>query len=497
MIPISTAAQIRALDDLTIRGAGVPGPVLMEHAGRLASAVLLDRLGPAARRGVLVLCGRGNNGGDGYVLARHLHLAGVPVRVLGLPGRLSPDTALHRGICERIGVPFVAAWDPAGAGCVVDALLGTGLSAPLQGEVADLVERTNGCRLPVLAVDVPTGLDADRGTPLGTAVRAAVTVTFGRLKTGFFLEPGPDWCGEVVLADIGLGAGEALPLAARPEGAGDAGTTLHLVEAADVAARLPVRAGGAHKGDAGRLALLAGSVEKTGAAVLAANAAVRAGAGLVTLHVPRSVWGRLHGLFPEVMVEEPARLDPARFDALVVGPGLGLAPDIVALCRRLWEEVPIPALFDADGCNALAGVWAAAPFPRLVTPHPGEAARLLGTPVAGVQADRLGAVRSLGAMAPTLLKGRFTLVSGPVPRVNPTGGPALATGGTGDVLSGLAGALLAQGLVPLEAATVAAFLHGFAAEIAGPAPIVASDVLDRIPAAWHRIRERRPSVARV
>ncbi|MBN1337229.1 MAG: NAD(P)H-hydrate dehydratase [Deltaproteobacteria bacterium] len=497
MIPICSASQVRALDDLAIRGAGVPGPVLMEQAGRLATGVLLDRLGAAARRGVLVLCGRGNNAGDGYVVARHLHLAGVPVRIRALSGRMSPEATLNRGICERVGVRFVEGWSLEGVGCIVDALVGTGLSAPLGGEVADLVERVNGSGLPVLSLDVPTGLDADRGTPFPSAVRATVTVTFGRLKTGFFLEPGPDWCGELVLADIGLAAGEALAPATRPEGVGEPGVTMQLVEASDVAGWLPVRAPGAHKGDAGRLALLAGSPEKTGAAVLAANTAARAGTGLVTLHLPRAAWSRLGSLRPEVMLEDPSQLDPARFDALVVGPGLGLAPETVALCRRLWAEAPVPALFDADGCNALAGVWAASRHPRLVTPHPGEAARLLGTTAAAIQADRLGAIRSLGALAPALLKGRYTLVSGAVPRVNPTGGPALATGGTGDVLSGLAGALLAQGLAPAAAAAAAAFLHGWAAEIAGPPPIVASDVLERIPEAWRRIRDRGPSVAQV
>ncbi len=242
MIPVSTAAQVRALDERAIAALGVPGSVLMENAGRLATQVLLERFPAASRRGVRVLCGRGNNGGDGWVVARHLAMAGVPVRVAALEGRMSDDCALNRGICERMGIAVDSEWagcDDLGAGpagVLVDALLGTGLSSDLRGRVAEWARRANDCKLPVLAIDLPTGLHADRGCPLGLAVRAAVTVTFGRAKQGFFLEPGPDWCGEIVVADIGLDAARHLLPELVPQPSSDIEASLLLMEASDVVA---------------------------------------------------------------------------------------------------------------------------------------------------------------------------------------------------------------------------------------------------------------------
>jgi len=493
MIPVSSAAQVRALDERAIRVLGLPGPVLMENAGRLAARVLLERFPVEARRGVRVLCGRGNNGGDGWVVARHLRLAGVPVRVAALPGSRTEDCALNEGIAGRLGIGTDADWDPgddlgAGpAGLLVDGLLGTGLSAPLGGQVLAWVQRAGQAGLPILALDVPTGLCADRGRVLGACAPARVTVAFGRLKAGFFLGQGPDVCGDVVLADIGLAAAERLLPAWLPPDAADTGATLRLPEPRDIAAWLPRRAASAHKGSAGHLAVLAGSDEKAGAAVLACNAAIRAGAGLVTLFAPRSAWGRLGALRPEVMLEEPERLDPARFQALAVGPGLGQAPGVADRCRALWSGAPLPAVFDADGLTALAGAVAPAAFPRIMTPHPGEAGRLLGRSAADVQADRLAAVRALGAGCTCLLKGRHTLVGGAVPWVNPTGSAALATAGSGDVLTGIVGALLAGGLDPERAGCAAAFVHGLAADRIGRQRLVAGDLVDALPGALEEV----------
>jgi ADP-dependent NAD(P)H-hydrate dehydratase / NAD(P)H-hydrate epimerase len=500
MIPVSTAAQVRALDERAIRTLGIPGPVLMENAGRLATQVLLECHGEAARAGVRVLCGRGNNGGDGWVMARHLALAGVPVQVAALEGRMSEDCALNRGICERMGLPIQDDWHPGddlgggGTGLLVDALLGTGLSSALRGVVAAWVERANASGLPILAVDLPTGLQADTGAPLGNAIRAATTVTFGRLKAGLLLEPGADHCGEVVVADIGLDAASCLLSALVPQPASDIGARLLVPEPADVLAWLPARARGAHKGSSGHLAVVAGSAEKAGAGVLTCNAAIRAGAGLVTLFVPRAAWGRLGALRAEIMVEDVGALEPGRFSALAVGPGLGDQPAVVARCRALWRDAPVPAVFDADGLNALVGAFEPSAWPRLVTPHPGEAARLLGIGASQVQADRIGALEALAGVAPALLKGRHTLVSGPVPTVNPTGGPALATAGSGDVLTGLVGALLARGLPPVQAGCAGAFLHGFAAELCATDLIVAGDLIERLPMALTGLSSRGSSV---
>lgn len=503
MIPVSSAAQVRALDERAIRDLGIPGPVLMENAGRLTAAALLARFPTEARRGVRVLCGRGNNGGDGWVIARHLRLARVPVRVAHLGGEKTPDCALNAAICARMGIGIDEDWgsgDDLGAGpagVVVDAMLGTGLSAPLRGEVLTWVERLLESRLPVVAVDMPTGLHADRGEVLGACVRARLTVTFGRLKPCFFLGEGPDLCGEVVVADIGLGAAEHLDPTSLPASPSDIGVVLRIAEPADVAAWLPRRAAGGHKGSAGHLAVLAGSAEKAGAGVLCCHAAMRAGAGLVTLFVPRAAWGRLGALRPEIMIEDPEDLDPSRFQALAVGPGLGTAPEVVARCRALWSGAPVPAVFDADGLNALAGAFSPSSWPRIVTPHPGEAARLLGTTSRAVQADRLGTHRAIAAVAPCLLKGRFTLVGQAVPWVNPMGDPRLATAGAGDVLTGILGALLAGGLDPERAGCAAAFLHGLAAETAPTSRLVAGDLVDLLPRAMDGLGAARAVVATI
>ncbi len=503
MIPVSTAAQVRALDERAIRDLGIPGPVLMENAGRLATQVLMARHGDAARAGVRVLCGRGNNGGDGWVMARHLALAGIPVQVATLGGASTEDCALNRRVCERMGVPIQQDWQPGddlgtgGTGLLVDALLGTGLSSPLRGTVATWVERADRSGLPILAVDLPTGLDADTGEPLGSAIHAATTVTFGRLKAGLLLEPGVDHCGEVVVADIGLDAASRLLPALVPQPASDIGACLQVPEPADLIPWLPRRPEGAHKGSSGHLAVVAGSAEKAGAGVLACNAAIRAGAGLVTLFVPREAWARLGALRPEIMVEDILDLDPQRFTALAVGPGVGTLPESVARCRALWREAPVPAVFDADGLNALVGSFSPSAWPRLITPHPGEAARLLGVTSAQVQADRLASLHALARVAPTLLKGRHTLVSGVIPTVNPTGGPALATAGSGDVLTGLVGALLARGLDPARAGCAGAFIHGWAAELCGSELIVAGDLVECLPQALRELPRRGPSVTTV
>jgi len=275
-----------------------------------------------------------------------------------------------------------------------------------------------------------------------------------------------------------------------------------MAEPADIANWIPRRPSSAFKGTFGHLAVIAGSAEKTGAAVLAANAALRAGTGLVTLFLPREAWARLGALRPEVMVEDmegwEAVLAPgSRFSALAVGPGLGLLDHVTDRVRRLWTEAPQPAVFDADGLNALVGAFAPSSHPRLVTPHPGEAGRLLGVSARDVQADRRGALERLAAEAPTLLKGRYTLVSDAIPWVNPTGGVQLATAGSGDVLTGVAGAMLAQGLLPVQAGVVAAWVHGTAAELVGAAPVLAGDVADAIPDALQRVWSGRDPFRRV
>ena len=456
MIPVYASSRVRALDEAVIGGWGVPGRVLMELAGRQIADQLHARWpsGPVA-----VLCGPGNNGGDGYVIARWLSLWGRAVSVWASGPPATEDAAVNAALVERLGL-ICPSLDEAldGAVVAVDALLGTGQRSGPRGAILEAVRALAGAAA-VLAVDLPTGLDGDTGQPLGEAVvRADLTVTLGGIKPGLLCEPGCTLAGAVTCADIGLAlAGRQDPSLTRPDA--------QIIEASDIEHwMIPVSAGAA-KWDRGHVAVIAGG----GAAVLAAHGALAAGAGLVSLLAPRADWDRIHGLRPDVILAEPDALRPGRHDAVVLGPGLGTDPTQVALVRALWEEFPGPLVADADALTALSLSWPARPAgPRVLTPHVAEAARLLGTDRAAVEADRFGAAARLGALVEggaALLKGRYTLIAGAEGVwVNPTGSPRLATGGSGDVLSGMVGALLAAGQPPNRAAAIAAWRHGRAGE---------------------------------
>lgn len=451
--PISRAAVVRGMDAALIDEVGIPSVVLMEHAGHLVAAELLRRYGPVP---TLILCGPGNNGGDGYVIARHLALAGAEVVAVPVYPPASPDCRVHHAVASRLGLVGAALPAPR---LVVDAIFGTGQRAPLLlPALPALAALPAG--VPLVAVDVPTGVDADTGARVGDFPEPTLTIPIGRLKPCLFAPYRP-W----VLVDIGL-EWRAQP----PEAL--------LVDALDPWP-LP-RA--ANKWDRGHVAVWAGSAEKAGAAVLTCRGALRGGAGLVTLLIPREAWGRLSALPPEVMLAEPGA--PGPFDAWVVGPGLGRAQD--AAVRRAWAEEPHPAVFDADALRALDG--SPSPHPRLITPHAGEAAHLLGREWRTLEADRLATITMLRAIAPSIYKGDCPLVSGDPPRVLAGGLPQAGTGGSGDVLAGLCGALLARGrptgAVAVEALAVrAAFLHLRAAAIAGPPGITAGEIADALPRA--------------
>lgn len=453
--PISRAAAVRALDAALIGEVGIPSAVLMEHAGHLVAEVILRRYGP---RRTVVLCGPGNNGGDGYVVARHLALAGAAVRAVAVLPPASVDCRVYAGVAARLGLVGEAELE--GAELVVDAVFGTGQRAPLALPPVPGLDAAVARGVPVVAVDVPTGVDADTGVRVGPFPPADRVVTIGRLKPFLFVDPRP-----YDLVDIGLEWRGTPPEAV-------------LVEAVDLPAFRPAD----DKWSRGHVGVFAGSPEKAGAGVMAARAALRAGAGLVTLFVAREAWGRLGGLPPEVMVDAPGAFD--RCDALVVGPGLGRAED--ARVRALWAEWPRPAVVDADGLRALDG--RPSPFPRLLTPHPGEAAHLLGEDWRVLEADRLATAARLGAIAPTIYKGACPVVTGRPLRVLAGGQPQLGTGGSGDVLAGVCGALLARAR-PADAAGVeavavqAAWLHQRAAALAGPVGVTASEIADALPRA--------------
>jgi NAD(P)H-hydrate epimerase len=469
MMPVCRAATARAVDAHLIDVLGLPGRALMELAGAGADAALAARWPDSP---VTVLCGPGNNGGDGAVLARWAAGRGVPVRVGWARPPETPDARANAALLRAVGVWEGSVEDAlAGHGVVVDALLGTGQVAAPRGPVAAAVGAAREARAagrPVVALDLPTGLCADTGQPLGgplQVVEADLTLAFGTWKPAHLLPPGRFLCGEAALVSIGAAAawGSGGP---RPDG--------HRIDAADVAAWVPRVAPAAAKWDRGHVAVRA----EGGAGVLAARGAFAAGAGLVTLLADPARWSALHGLPPEVILAPPEALDASRHDVLVLGPGLGRRPADAAEALRAWAGFPGPLVADADALSALADAGSPPPAGgvRVLTPHVAEAARLLGVGRAAVEADRLGAVDALAAWGVPLLKGPGSIVGGGPPWFVTAGGPALATAGTGDVLAGMAGALLAAGLAPREALAAAAFLHGQAGERM-PAGGTASDLL--------------------
>ncbi|HEY7724517.1 MAG TPA: NAD(P)H-hydrate dehydratase [Anaeromyxobacteraceae bacterium] len=499
------AAEMRAIDEAAIAGLGIPGMELMERAGAAVARAAAE-LAPRGR--VVACCGAGNNGGDGWVAARILWQAGRDVVACALVPReaLRGDALRAREAAERAGVPVRALAraeevEAQAGDVVVDAVFGTGLSRPPEGLAAAVIDRVAALRRDgarVLSVDVPSGLSADTGRPLGTCVQADRTVTFGFWKRGLVLFPGAALAGGVSVADIGI----------PPEAAARVPVACELLDEGEARALVPPRPPDAHKGDAGRLLVVAGSPGKSGAAHLALAGALRGGAGLVTLAareevLPLALAGRpeamslpLPGHGPLGRADLAPLLEAARAaDALVVGPGIPRGPETAALLRDLLEGARLPAVLDADALNALAPPGpglAGLPAPAVATPHPGEMARLCGLPVAEVQGDRIGlaAARARDWGCAVVLKGSRTVVADPwgPPAVIPVGNAGMATGGTGDVLAGLAGALLAAGLDARAAGRAAAWVHGRAGDLAaarsGQRGLLASDLAEALGAVW-------------
>jgi NAD(P)H-hydrate epimerase len=515
---VATAADIRALDLEAITELGIPGAVLMEAAGRgaaehIAGALEERRIALRDLR-VGILCGAGNNGGDGYVIARYLSCRGALVRVYQCAPRSKEpapgdDAAQNLAILRRLGgVPVIECTSEArleehraelaSEEVLVDALLGTGTTRNVSGAIARAIAIANTsqrARLRV-AIDLPSGLHADSGAILGEAFGTDLTITFGAPKLGLVSWPGCERTGRLVTVDIGIPP----QLVARK-------LAVRLLEAADVAPLIPARPAGAHKGTFGHVLVIAGEPGKTGAALLAARAAQRAGAGLVTIAASPGVRGAVEARVLECMTDElagPADLTrlAERKTALVVGPGLGISPEAEALLLAALE-LTLPVVIDADGLSVLATSAAcrsallAAGVRAALTPHPAEAARLLGCTTAEVQHDRAAAARRLAAElgAPVALKGARTMIAHPDGSlaINPTGGPALATGGTGDVLAGAVAALCGQGLTSFDALCLATYVHGATADslIATRGVdrgILAGEVADALPAIFFALQ---------
>jgi NAD(P)H-hydrate epimerase len=480
---VYSAASVRAMDRHAIERAGIPGYTLMERAGAAALDAIRRRW-PGART-LAILCGAGNNAGDGYVVARLARAAGFVTRVAALtdPSRLAGDAARACADFTASG-GRVGAFDPAtldGADVAVDALLGIGIDRPVEGAYRACIERVNRSGVPAFALDIPSGLDADGGHVTGAAIHAACTLGFVALKSGYYLGEAPDYVGALELA--GLDVPEAIRAGEAP--------VLRRIEPALAGAALPARQRTAHKGDNGRV-LLIGGYAMAGAARLAGEAALRTGAGLVTIATGAEAVAPIVEARPELIAravaspEELGALGRAA-DAIAVGPGLG-TDDRARAAFEAAASIGRPLVVDADALTLLA----AAPRRRtdwILTPHPGEAGRLLASDAAAVQRDRRGAVRAIAERygGCCVLKGARTLVQAPdgVPYVCDRGNPGMATAGSGDVLTGIVAALLAGGAPPALAAPAAVWLHAMAGDRAssrGERGVIAGDLIAELKA---------------
>lgn len=500
---------MQELDRRAIAG-GIPGIELMENAGRGTFEKIRQYFPEALRQNIVVLCGRGNNGGDGFVIARCLHHAGARVKaiLLATADRVSGDARTNLDEYRRIGgavqeITDAVQWGGAApevqrAGLIIDALLGTGLSAEVTGLYRQVIEDINGSAAArIVSVDIPSGIDATSGEVLGVAVRAHLTCTFGLPKRGLLTAPGASYTGSREVIDIGIP--EALVR--------DVETREFLLDEQYLQGMLPPRRHDAHKGTFGHVLIIAGSPGKTGAAALAGQGAMRAGAGLVTVAVPEALNPVLASKLTEVMTEPLPdagtgflgmkalpRLQEILQGKTVValGPGIATRDETAGLVHRLLEQITVPVVVDADGLNVLAGntdMLKRLRAPVVVTPHPGEMARLMGVSTQDVQRDRIGSARAFARHCGVfvVLKGALSIIAEPEGMVfiNSTGNPGMASGGMGDALTGLIAGLAAQGLTLTAAAQLSVFAHGRIgdriARKKAPIGILATDVIEGIP----------------
>ncbi len=505
---VATARQMRNIDKRAIDVIGIPGIALMEKAGSGAFEAISRHYGPLRGKKMVVLCGSGNNGGDGFVVARYAVNQGADCDVFLLTSRerVSADARTNLEIMLKLGREIMEVEEDSagetlkdglsGAEIVVDAMLGSGLTGEVRGPYLAGIDAINSSTGRVVSIDNPSGIDMDTGALLGTAVRADLTVTFGLPKRGHFLYPGKEFCGRLEVIDIGF----------PPEVIEEEGIALETLGADEARALLPPRRDDAHKGDFGRLLVLAGSTGYTGAAALASESALRVGTGLVTLGIPESLNAIMEAKLTEVITRPLPETENGSLgreslgpvldllsgmDAVVIGPGLSMDEETQKLIRELYVECELPVVLDADGVNAFIGdsdLLAGRSYPTVLTPHPGELGRLIGKTPGDVNARRIDLCLELAATwnLVLLLKGAPTVVSQREGRcfINTTGSSGLATGGTGDVLSGAVGGFLAQGIDPFAAALCGAYYHGLAGDIAagrmGKRGMIAGDVMDSL-----------------
>jgi NAD(P)H-hydrate epimerase len=507
---VLTAEQMQALDRLTIQDVGIPGIVLMENAGRSVASTIVERFGQNYKRAV-VLAGKGNNGGDGYVVARLLADEGwdVEVFVFSKKSEIVGDALTNLNVLDRYGYKISFISEPGKCSnllevrseeaILIDALFGTGLKKPVLRLYAKVIEWLNSQASPVVSVDIPSGIDASSGKVLGAAVKADLTVTFAMPKVGLVTYPGAAYVGELVTSPIGI------PQRVLSQAKAD----YFWMDFRSAQEMLPRRQKDGHKGTFGHLLVIAGSLGKSGAAVMTSESGLRGGAGLVTLACPKVIQPIVASQLKEVMtlpisdlngesnllaLEDVQRAITDK-QALAIGPGLGSGREVFGLVRRLVQDTNLPMVIDADGLNALCGhtkiLQRKTDQAIIITPHPGEMSRLLEVTPEKVQSDRIAVAKTFASKfnVVVVLKGARTLIASPDGQtfINSTGHAGMASGGMGDVLTGLIGSLLAQGFSAKEAATLGAYLHGLAADRLfgkfGDAGLIATDLMAEIPAA--------------
>jgi hydroxyethylthiazole kinase-like uncharacterized protein yjeF len=505
-VKVVIAEQMRGLDRQAIEEHGVTGAVLMENAGRAVFEAVRARFGPLEARPVAVFAGTGNNGGDGFVAARHFHQAGalVALKIVGDAARISGDAKTHLDSLNASGIK--PGEIPIKPGIKIDALLGTGAKGAPRPEYAEAIREMNALAGPTVAVDIPSGIDADTGEAAGEAVNADVTVTFGYPKLGLFLGRGADCASEIRSDSIGFDWDSLI-----------VDTPYDWLAAGELRRLLSPRPRDAHKGLFGHLLIVGGSRGMSGAPTMAAKAALRSGVGLVTVAAPSSVQPIIAGKIDEVMTialpekdgavqsEASVEIRKASDSATAVCLGPGVTQERGARELMLWalRELNKPLVLDADGLNALADSrlgLSGRKAPLILTPHPGECGRLLGISTANVQADRLGSVRKLAEKhhCIAVLKGANTLIadgrnpaSGIRVAINTTGNSGMATGGAGDTLTGIIGALLGQGMDAFDAACIGVYVHGRAGDLAaeelGQRSMMAGDITINLHGAFREL----------
>ncbi len=509
---VVTATTMQDIDRQTIDTFGIPGLTLMENAGQSCVDAIVEEFGVQGY--AVVIAGKGNNGGDGYVVARLLRRAGwdVHVFILAEQGQISGDAATNLSklpwedvtYCPQAGqLPALHMDEIARADVIVDAIFGTGLRSDVTGVYQEAIEIINASGRPVLAVDIPSGIHGTTGRVLGTAVRASITVTFAFAKLGHVLYPGAQHTSKLIVADIGI-----------PPNVMEAAPGYDLLNDDFIRPMLRRRDRQAHKGQFGHCLVIAGSTGKTGAAALSANSAMRAGSGLVTLAVAESLHAILEMKTTEVMTaplpdSNSGHVTSSAFpaiekllegkDAVALGPGLGKRPGTTALVQTIVESVSLPLVIDADGLNALAEDITILRRKKtadiILTPHPGEMARLLGTSIPDVEAIRISVAqefaRNFGVYL--ILKGARTIIASPtgIAAINGSGNPGMASGGMGDVLTGIIVSLLGQHYSAWDACRIGVYLHGYAANLVadekGEIGMSASDVQEMLPYAYNKL----------